>query len=121
MDAFESIKKQQEKAGEGTAAYCVGLQLADMLRAEPELAEIVEKDIDAPGMGIAECEKKIKELADKRHKENKGSFAFVSPTEAEEIIRKFYGLPESGNSLRPVRGTPLKKGGETADWMDELL
>ena len=38
----------------------------------------------------------IKALADERHKTVKGNGAGVSPMEAEEIIRKFYGLPERG-------------------------
>ena len=137
MSVFDKIKVQQEKAGLGAPAYYVGCQLVDMLRAEPELIELVEKDIEVSGMGIADCEKKIKELADKKRKESKTNFAFVTPWEAEEIIRKFYGLPERGNSLRPC-GTPHPTGWSahtseretekppqretgTADWMDELL
>ena len=58
----------------------MGEQLKDMLRAEPELAAIVEKDLDSKGMGIADCEKKIKAWAD-AHK--KGNFSYVSPERAE--------------------------------------
>ena len=140
MSVFDKIKVQQEKAGLGAPAYYVGCQLADMLRAEPELIELVEKDIEVSGMGIADCEKKIKELADKKHKENKTNFAFVSPTEAEEVIRKFYGLPERGKDAPSVAGgnsspytgwlahtsereteKPPQRETETPDWMDELL
>ena len=90
---IEKISEQQ--AGkENTPVYAVGEQLKDILRAMPDVAEIVMQDLNIPEMGIDECEKKIKALADKRHKENKGNFAFVSPAEADGIIREFYGIPD---------------------------
>ena len=100
MDVFEKIKEQQGK--ERTAVWMVGEQLADMIRREPDLADIVDKDLDVPEMSLTECEKKIKAFADK-HKT--GNFACVTPIEAEKIIREFYGLPgedgEGGTSRTP--------------------
>lgn len=86
--ALEKITAQQPK--ERTPVWMVGEQLKDMLRAEPNLAEIVAQDLDMEDMSLVECEKKIKAFADK-HKT--GNFSCVIPSEAEEIIRKFYGLP----------------------------
>ena len=40
-------------------------------------------------MSLSECEKKIKQYADK-HRE--GNSSCVTPAAAEEIIRSFYGL-----------------------------
>ena len=111
MDVFEKIKAQQGK--ERTAVWMVGEQLADMIRREPDLADIVDKDLDVPEMSLTECEKKIKAFADK-HKT--GHFACVTPIEAERIIREFYGLPgaeemmngipQSAPQTAPIRGTP---------------
>ena len=89
--AIEKIEAQQPK--QRTAVWMVGEQLKDMLRAEPELAEIVMRDLDVAAMSLTNCEKKIKEYADK-HKT--GNFACVIPSEAERIIREFYGLPARG-------------------------
>ena len=91
----ECIRKieEQQKGTEGTAVFFCGEQLKDIIKDTPGAAEIVLKDLDVKEMSITECEKKIKALADKRHKEHKGSCAFVSPKEADEIIRKFYGIP----------------------------
>lgn len=89
MDVFEKITAQQ-KGIENTAPWMVGEQLKDICRREPECAELVEKDLDVKGMSLADCEKKIKAYADS-HKKDK--FACVPPNVAEEIIRKFYGLP----------------------------
>ena len=86
--ALEKISAQQPK--ERTPVWMVGEQLKDILRAEPSLAELVAQDLDVKEMSIAECEKKIKAFAD-QHKT--GSFSCVIPSEAERIIREFYGLP----------------------------
>lgn len=90
MDVFEKISAQQ-KGIKNTAPWMVGEQLKDICRREPECAELVEKDLDVKGMGIVDCEKKIKEYADSHKKDR---FACVPPNVAEGIIRKFYGLPE---------------------------
>lgn len=91
--ALEKIAAQQPK--ERTAVWMVGEQLKDLLRAEPHLAELVAQDLEREGMGLAACEKKLKAYAD-GHKS--GNFACVTPAVAEDIIRKFYGLPAVGES-----------------------
>lgn len=93
-EALEKISAQQPK--DRTPVWMVGEQLKDILRAEPELAELVLHDLDVSGLSIADCEKKIKEFADK-HKN--GGFSCVIPSEADNIIRGFYGLPERGVRL----------------------
>lgn len=105
MDVFEKIKSQQGK--ERTAVWMVGEQLADMIRREPDLADIVDKDLDVPEMSLAECEKKIKAYADK-HKT--GNFACVTPIEAEKIIREFYGLGEQDATSSTASGSPSPRG-----------
>ena len=92
MDVFEKIEALQ-KGIENTAPWMVGEQLKDICRREPACAELVEKDLDVKGMGLADCEKQIKAWADKN---KKGNCCCVPPNVAEGIIRKFYGLPEAG-------------------------
>ena len=111
MDVFEKIKAQQGK--ERTAVWMVGEQLADMIRREPDLADIVDKDLDVPEMSLTECEKKIKAFADK-HKT--GHFACVTPIEAERIIREFYGLPGAEEMMNGIpqsapQTAPFRQGG----------
>lgn len=95
--ALDKITAQQPK--ERTPVWIVGEQLKDMLRAEPHLADIVAQDLDVKEMALAECEKKIKAFADK-HKT--GGFSCVIPSEAERIIREFYGLPARGEPEEPA-------------------
>lgn len=104
--AIKKIEAQQPKIR--NAVWGVGEQLKDLLRAEPELAEIVSQDLDVAAMSLAACEKKIKERADAIHKSGGGNSVFIRPEEAEEIIRHFYGLPPRGETPQPE----AKKRGE---------
>lgn len=94
--AIAAIEKQQGK--EGTAVWMAGEQLKDILRAEPQHAELIVQDMQNKTM-LADCEKKIKAFADK-HKT--GNFACVTPKAAEEIIRQHFGLPERGEAPAAV-------------------
>ena len=89
MSALEKIEAQQ-KGREGTAPWMVGEQLKDMLRAEPWLEDLLDKDLDVKEMGLEKAAAKIKEYADK-HKT--GNFACVTLIQADRILREFYGLP----------------------------
>ncbi len=99
--ALNKIAAQQPK--ERTAVWMVGEQLKNILRAEPHLADIVEQDLRVKEMSLAECEKKIKAFAD-AHKT--GGFACVIPSEAERIIREFYGLPAQGTAAAAATPEP---------------
>lgn len=85
--------KAQTAGKSGTVNMC-GRQIWDILRTNAEFAEIVSADLDSKDMTVGMCERKIRAAADEKHKTAKGSSAGVSPAEAENIIRKFYGLPE---------------------------
>lgn len=112
MSVFEKIAAQQGK--ERSAVWLLGEQLKDLLRCEPEHREMVERDLELPAMSLAECEKKIKAYADQHRT---GNFACVTPAEAEEIIRSFYGLPPQ---TAPVRETNSRRSGKRLDLKDFL-
>lgn len=78
--------KAQTKDKSGTVNLC-GRQIWDLIRTNEGFAEIVNADLDNPQMTVAMCERKIREEAKKRG-------GAVGPGRAENIIRKFYGLPE---------------------------
>lgn len=106
-EAIKKIEAQQAKLGH-SPAYWVGEQLKDMLRAEPWNADLVARDLDVSEMAITAVEKKIKAAADKNRKGNVG---FVSPMEADKIIREFYGFrpAEEGRSPAPAAEPKKKK------------
>ena len=96
--ALELIENEQKNLPKYSPARMVGLQLRDIILQEsdrpfdggPAAAELVARDLEAKGMGLADCEKKIKAWADKHR--NGSSAVCVTPDIAEDIIREFYGL-----------------------------
>ncbi|MCQ2439456.1 MAG: hypothetical protein MJ074_06815 [Oscillospiraceae bacterium] len=109
--AIGMLREQQSKVKERTAPWMVAEQLMDICRREPKSAELIAQDLENPQMSIVEAEKQIKAYADK-HKT--GSFACVTPVEAEEILRKFYGLTGAGDA------EPKQKTGIVIDLEDFL-
>ena len=99
MNVFEKIEAQR-KGKEYTDIWMAGQQLMDILRADPSLEDIVDKDLDVKGMDLAACANKIKAWADEKHKTVKARCICVPPDVAEGIIREFYGLPAVNEARR---------------------
>lgn len=97
-EAFIAKIRAQQKGKEKSPVYCVGEQLLELCEANPEFEKIISEDIDK--LTLADCEKKIHNSA----KENGG---FCGPKEAEEIIRKFYGLPDASSKPAKASGSPV--------------
>ena len=95
--AIAAIEVQQPK--DHGPVWMVGEQLKDMLRAEPALADLLVNDLSGGGMALADAEKKIAEQA---RKNKVGNCGCVTPAEAEDILRKFYGLPPRGQAVEPA-------------------
>lgn len=110
---IHAIEEQQPKQKD--AVWCVGEQLKDLLRAEPQYAEMVLQDLRNKEQSLAAVEQKI---ADQAKKNQRNRVGFVSPMEAEEIIRKVYGIPARGSApeapAQPVTpaapAEPARKG-----------
>ena len=90
-EAILALEAQQAKVKDRSPQWIVAEQLKDICRQEPQSAELVAQDLQVEAMSITEAEKKIKAFAD-GHKT--GNFACVTPGEADNILREFYGLPE---------------------------
>lgn len=91
--AIEKIEKQQ--GAKNTMVRCVGEQLKDICRESEHNADIVSTDLDNSEMSIAKCEKKIAEYASNH---SNGNCGCCPPNVADEIIRKFYGIPAPGEA-----------------------
>ncbi len=91
--AVSKLQAQQGKVKARSAPWMVAEQFMDICRREPASAELIAQDLDSKEMSIECAEKKIKAYAD-THKS--GGFSCVTPAEAEDILRKFYGLPAPG-------------------------
>ena len=90
QEAITKLREQQSKVKERSPQWMVAQQLMDLVRAEPQCAEIIAQDLEVEAMSITEAEKKIKAFAD-AHKT--GGFSCVTPEESDRILREFYGLP----------------------------
>lgn len=96
---LDRIAAQQATYKQGSAPWCVGEQLKDILRHQPEIAQLVANDLDHTGMSLADCEKKIAAFAKSNQKENVG---YCGPADSDRIIREFYGLPVRGETPIPI-------------------
>ena len=108
QEAINKLREQQSKVKERSPQWMVAQQLMDLVRAEPQCAEILAQDLEVEAMSITEAEKKIKAFADS-HKT--GSFSCVTPVDSDRILREFYGLPPrpggAGDGLEPTGGLGL--------------
>lgn len=105
FDELKAKIDEQRKGHDEDAVYYCGEQILDICRGNDKFAEIVLTDLNNAEMSVEKCERKIKAYADK-HK--KGGCAVVPPKVAEEIIRKFYGLP--GADDEPESAAPVSAG-----------
>ncbi len=107
MERYENICNmiaEQQKGKEGTPAWMVGEQLKEIASREPVSAELLEKDLAVPEMNLEKAADQIKKKADELHKKQKGNCVCVPPDVAEDVIRKFYGLPKRGETVYKPTG-----------------
>lgn len=97
--ALDRIAAQQATYKQGSAPWCVGEQLKDILRHQPEIARLVANDLDHTGMSLADCEKKIAAFANDHRQ---GTVGFCGPADSDRIIREFYGLSEAPAATFPT-------------------
>ena len=123
QEAIQAIEAQQAAVKPRSAQWMVGEQLKDICRREPQSAELIAQDLKAEDMSITAAEKKIKAFADKN---KTGNFSCVTPGEAEDILRKFYGLPKPEDAQAKPESVPSPAplpppaGREMVDLMDFL-
>lgn len=91
MEKLCEMIANQQKGKENTPAFMIGEQLKDMARVQPGIVELLKQDLEVPEMSLESAAKKLQEYADKNHGKAK-SFC-ITPMVAEDILRKFYGLP----------------------------
>ena len=97
--AADLIEEQQKKVKEYSTVWLAGEQLKAMCLQDRRIAALVEKDLESPGMGIAEAEQQIKAWADQHRS---GNSCGVPPHIAEQILREFYGLGDAAEVPAPA-------------------
>ena len=104
MNVFEMIEQQQAKLSDTEPAWMVGEQLKDICHDDETAAAIVAEDLMSEAMSLTKAAAELKKYADQN---KKGRCFCITPKVAEGILRKFYGLPETGTE----RQEPPKKTG----------
>lgn len=97
--AIEKLQQQQAKHADGSAPFAVAEQLIAICQREPAAAALLNADLDNDEMSIVHAEAQIKKRADEIHRKTKSNSVCVSPAVAEAVLRKFYGLPNSGAAV----------------------
>ena len=100
QDAIAAIEGQQPK--ERSAVWMVGEQLKDMIRGDEAAAALLLTDL-------------TKKIAERAKKNKVGNCGCVTPAEAEDILREFFGLPERGTDAAPR--TERRKVVDLADFL----
>ena len=94
-EVITAIEAQQPE--QHSAVWMVGEQLKDICRSDPAAAELLLADLlHNPDMTLANAEKKIEERA---RKNKVGKCGCVTPAEAEDILRDFFGLGAPGRAV----------------------
>ena len=104
MGKLEELIRAQQKGHENAPRFMIGEQLLEIAAREPFSAELLERDLQIKEMTLEAAEKHFQEYADKNHK---GAKTFcITPKTAEELLRKFYGLPKpeegAGTAVEPA-------------------
>lgn len=88
--AIEMIEAQQAQVSNRSIVFFIGEDLKRICREDEYAAELVAQDLAHEEMSLA----KLKLKFDAHAKEHRvGNESTISPAEANEIIRKFYGIP----------------------------
>lgn len=67
-------------------------QIRDIVDESEELAEIVVQDLEN-GHSLKGLAAEMQKKADEIHHKSKDSCVVITPSEADEVIRKYFGLP----------------------------
>lgn len=92
MNVYEKIESQQAKLKDTEPAWLVGEQLKDICRNDPSSESIVAEDLENEAMSLEKAAAALKKYSDENH--GKSRCYCITPKVADQIIRKFYGLPE---------------------------
>lgn len=93
QEVTELVRKQQ--GGKRGPVWMCGEQLLEMIGQDAAAAKLVLDDLQHGGLSLTGCEKGIRAFAQKNGNVCTGP-------EAEEIIRKYFGLPEREAVQKPA-------------------
>ncbi|MBO5019041.1 MAG: hypothetical protein J6D52_00095 [Clostridia bacterium] len=99
----EIISKQQ--AGhQNDPVFMIGEQLKEMAEGDDKVTELLIQDLQTANMKLSDAAKELQKHSDKNR--GKATCYCITPKVAEDILRKFYGLPERKDQKSSVNTAP---------------
>lgn len=99
----EIISKQQ--AGhQNDPVFMIGEQLKEMAEGDEKVTELLIQDLQTDKMKLTDAAKELQKYSDEHR--GKATCFCIPPKVAEEILRKFYGLPERGAEKKQTATAP---------------
>lgn len=100
FEKLVEIISEQQKGHENEDVFGIGEQLKDMAKGNAKITELLINDLSTAGMKLTDAAKVFKKHADGIHGNTKAKSGVVciTPKVADELLRKFYGLPDAENN-----------------------
>lgn len=102
FEKLVEIISEQQKGHENEDVFGIGEQLKDMAKGNAKITELLINDLTTKGMELTDAARMFKKHADSI-KGNK-NVVCITPKVADELLRKFYGLPSAEE--KPSEVTP---------------
>lgn len=109
MKVLCEIIAAQQKGHENEPLFMIGEQLKEIAEREPISRELITRDLQIPEMNLSAAAAMFQKYSDDNHK-NARCFC-ITPAKAEELLRKFYGLPERETAQGESAGEDNSSGG----------
>lgn len=83
---------QQQEGHQNDPVFMIGEQLKEMAEGDDKVTELLIQDLQAANMKLSDAAKELQKYSDENR--GKAKCFCITPKVAEDILRKFYGLPE---------------------------
>ena len=93
FEKLVEIISEQQKGHENTDVFGIGEQLKDMAEGNAKITELLINDLTTDGMKLKDAAQVLKKHADSIR--GKSNVVCITPKVADELLRKFYGLPSA--------------------------
>ena len=98
FEKLVEIITEQQKGHKNEDIFGIGEQLKDMAEGNAKITDLLINDLTTDGMKLQDAAKMFKKHADSIR--GKKSVVCITPKVADELLRKFYGLPSAQETER---------------------
>ena len=103
-NTLTEIISQQQEGHQNDPVFMIGEQLKEMAEGDEKVTELLIQDLQTANMRLSDAAKELQKYSDKNR--GKATCFCITPKVAEDILRKFYGLPERKEEKRIENTAP---------------